>query len=198
VSILIAHTEARQDRLKAKAAGQAAQEEAPCGGPGQGDAIGPSQGAEDTAAADKSSEAALPCKPAPEGAAEPGEPNPTNSTEPDPPNKGHGRNGQSAFRADLFRNSRARSTRVARATAGTPCSFAARRARASSSSGIASLAYFFLLRASICVQVGPPTRSEATPQPEEPYALIGQVRIFGRPGGVNSRGDLAIADLQNR
>jgi transposase len=69
VSARITRTEARQERLRAKAA----QDETKQAGPGQVDDVGP----------------------APEGAAGPGEPSPT---EPDPPKKkGHGRNGASAF-----------------------------------------------------------------------------------------------------
>lgn len=96
VSMLIARTEARQNRLKAKAAQQAAQEEAKQAGPGQVGDIGPSPDAGETAATGESSMAALPSEPAPEGAVGPGEPALT--TEPDPPEKkGHGRNGADAF-----------------------------------------------------------------------------------------------------
>jgi len=94
VSMLIARTEARQERLKAKAA-QAAQQEAHSGGSGQVDGVGPSPDAEDTAATDASSEPALPSEPAPEGAVGAGES--ARTAEPDPPKKGHGRNGADAF-----------------------------------------------------------------------------------------------------
>jgi len=85
VSMLIARTESRQDRLKAKAAQQAAQEEAKQTEPGQVDGVGLSADAEENATIEESSESALA-----------GEPGPTDSTTPDPP-KGHGRNGAGAF-----------------------------------------------------------------------------------------------------
>lgn len=95
VSARITRTEARQGRLRAKAAQQAAQEETKQAEPGQVDDVGPAPDAEDTATTDESREAALSSEPAPEGAAGPGEPSPT---EPDPPKKkGHGRNGANAF-----------------------------------------------------------------------------------------------------
>ncbi len=97
VSKLIARTEARQDRLRAKAAGQAAQEGAEQTEPGENDDIGTSPDAEDSPATEESSEPAIPGEPAPEGVAGPGEPTPADSTEPDPSKKGHGRNGADAF-----------------------------------------------------------------------------------------------------
>ncbi|MDA8218534.1 MAG: transposase [Dehalococcoidales bacterium] len=84
VSMLIARTEARQDRLRAKAAQQAA------GQQGKQTASGPA------AATEESSKPALDGEPAPGKGAGPGEPAPTDSTKPDPP-KGHGRNGADAF-----------------------------------------------------------------------------------------------------
>jgi hypothetical protein len=77
VSMVIARTEARQERLRAKAAQQQ-----------DTHAVG-------DAATEESSKPALQDEPAPGGAG-PGEPPPTDSREPEPP-KGHGRNGADAF-----------------------------------------------------------------------------------------------------
>ena len=90
VSMLIARTEARQDRLKAKAAQQEAKPE-----PDQVDDIGPSPDAADLAATEASSGAALRSELSPEDATGTGDPAAT--TAPDPPKKGHGRNGAGAF-----------------------------------------------------------------------------------------------------
>jgi hypothetical protein len=82
VSMLIARTEARQNRLRAKAAQQAAGQQDKQTGSGPSPA--------DAAATEQSSTPALDDEPAPEQAAGPGDP------PPDPP-KGHGRNGADAF-----------------------------------------------------------------------------------------------------
>jgi hypothetical protein len=94
VSSFIARTEARQSRLKAKAAQQADQATV--------NDVGHSPDVEDTAAAGESNESALPSVPAPEGheaegAAGHSEPARADSTEQEPPQKGHGRNGADAF-----------------------------------------------------------------------------------------------------
>ena len=102
VSSFIARTEARQVRLKAKAAQQAAQEKAKQSEVGPGNDGGHSPDAEDTAGAGESSESALPSEPAPEGhepegAAGHSEPARADSTQQEPPKQGHGRNGADAF-----------------------------------------------------------------------------------------------------
>jgi len=97
VSALIGRTEARLDRLRAKAAQQAGQEGAEQTESGGGDDPGTSPDAQDTAGTEEPSEPVLPSEPAPEGAAGPDASSPTDSTKPDPPKKGHGRNGADAF-----------------------------------------------------------------------------------------------------
>lgn len=97
VSGLIARTETRQARLRAKAAQQAANEEARQTESGQGGDVEPSPDADDMVAAEESIEPARSGESAPEGAAGAGEPTPADSTEPDAPKKGHGRNGADAF-----------------------------------------------------------------------------------------------------
>jgi hypothetical protein len=96
VSALIARTEARQARLRAKADQQAAQEKAKQTSAGPAGDVGHSPEVEDNAATGESSE------PAPEGhepggALGHGEPAGADSTGQDPPKKGHGRNGADAF-----------------------------------------------------------------------------------------------------
>jgi hypothetical protein len=102
VSSFIARTEARQSRLKAKAAQQAAQAKAQQSEAGPVHDVGHSPDAEDSAAAGESSDSALPSEPAseghePEGAAGHSEPARADSTQQEPPKKGHGRNGVDAF-----------------------------------------------------------------------------------------------------
>jgi transposase len=105
VSSLIARTEARQARLKAKTAQQAAREEAQPSEAGPVNDVGHSPDVEDRAATGESSESALPSEPgepAPEGheaegAAGQSEPPRADSTQPEPPKQGHGRNGAAAF-----------------------------------------------------------------------------------------------------
>lgn len=92
VSMLIARTEARQARLKAKAARQEAKrtESGEVGG------VRPSSDSEDAADSEQAGEPVLPSEPAPDGAAGAGESTAPVSTPPDAP-KGHGRNGANAF-----------------------------------------------------------------------------------------------------
>lgn len=91
VSAVIARTETRRDRLRAKAA----QEEAKQGARGQVDNVGRSPEGEDASTSDESREPFLPGEFAPEDAAGSGAPSPT-SAAPEQP-KGHGRNGADAF-----------------------------------------------------------------------------------------------------
>ncbi|MFC1643125.1 hypothetical protein ACFL5O_10665, partial [Myxococcota bacterium] len=102
VSSFIARTEARQARLKAKAAQQAAPEKGKQSKVGPGNDVGHSPDAEDTAAGGESSQSALPSEPAfegheAEGAAGHSEPAGADSTQQGRPNKGHGRHGADAF-----------------------------------------------------------------------------------------------------
>lgn len=95
VSNLIEHTEARQDRLRKKAAEQAARQSTQAEGKPVNDGEVSADETEDT---DESALAPDPAPegPVPEGASGAGEP-PRPSPPPEPPKKGHGRNGADAF-----------------------------------------------------------------------------------------------------
>ena len=92
VSALMARTEARQTRLRAKADQQASQEEAEQTAVGPDNGAGRSPEAEDIAAPGEASSASPG-----EEATGPGEPAGAQATQPDAPKKGHGRNGADAF-----------------------------------------------------------------------------------------------------
>jgi hypothetical protein len=102
VSSFIARTEARQARLKAKSAQQAAQAKAQQSEAGPVNDVGHSPDAEAPAAAGESNESALSSEPAAEGheaqgAAGHSEPARADSTQQELPKKGYGRNGAASF-----------------------------------------------------------------------------------------------------